>query len=317
MQLVDREQLIQAQQVIRGRVHRTRMIGSEQLGRRYGTRLYFKPELFQKTGAFKVRGVLNALEHMPAEDRRRGVISISAGNHAQALAWGAAQFGMESTIVMPASAVKSKIEATRAYGGHVVLTDGDLMETCATLQKERNLTLVHPFDHPDIIAGQGTIGLEILEDVPDVDVIISGIGGGGLISGIAAAIKTQRPEVRMIGVEPAGSCAMKQSVEQGEPVRLTTNHTVADGLAAPFAGVHTLAHVQAYVDELVLVTDDEIVEAMFTLLEWCKIVPEPAAASSFAALMHGKIKVEPESTVVCILSGGNIDRRRMVDLLTG
>ena len=313
-ELVSKEQLAVAQRVIAGKVHRTSLLSSEQLNRQFGIRLFFKPELFQKTGAFKVRGVLNKLHHMPAAEREKGVVTISAGNHAQALAWASAQYGIDATVVMPATAVESKVRATQGYGGTVILTEDDLMDTCLTIQKERDLTLVHPFDDPYVIAGQGTVGVEIMEDLPDVDLVLTGIGGGGMISGISAAVKAYSETAQVIGVEPVDSCAMKQSVERGEPVKISVNRTVADGLAAPFAGVHTLAHVQAFVDEIVLVSDDEIVESMKTIMEWCKVVPEPAAAASFAAILSGKIALKPDSNVVCVLSGGNVDRHRLKDL---
>ena len=216
---------------------------------------------------------------------------------------------------MPATSVRSKVEATRSYGGEVVLTEGDVLETCLTIQKERGLTLVHPFDDPMIIAGQGTVGLEILEDVPEVDAVVVGVGGGGLISGIATALKAEKPEVKVIGVEPEGASAMTQSLQRGEPVHLDRVDTVADGLAAPFAGQHTLAHVQAYVDDLVIVSDQEIVEAMGLILERCKLVAEPAASATLAALLSGKISLPRGSTVVCVLSGGNVDRERLKALL--
>jgi len=190
-----------------------------------------------------------------------------------------------------------------------------VLETCLTIQKERGLTLVHPFDDPMIIAGQGTVGMEILEDVPEVDAVVVGVGGGGLISGIATAVKVDKPEVKVIGVEPEGASAMTQSLQRGEPVHLDRVDTVADGLAAPFAGRHTLAHVQAYVDDLVIVSDREIVEAMGLILERCKVVAEPAAASTLAALLSGKVSLPQGFTVVCVLSGGNVDRERLKALL--
>jgi threonine dehydratase len=281
--LIEQDDILAAREVIAGRVHR--------------------------------RGVLNKLHHLSPEDKQKGVITLSAGNHAQALAWAATQSGILSTVVMPATSVRSKIEATRSYGGEVILTEGDLLETCLTIQKERGLTLVHPFDDPMIIAGQGTVGLEILEDVPEVDAVVVGVGGGGLISGIATALKAEKPEVKVIGVEPEGASAMTQSLQRGEPVHLDRVDTVADGLAAPFAGQHTLAHVQTYVDDMVIVSDQEIVEAMGLILERCKVVAEPAAASTLAALLSGKVSLPRDSTVVCVLSGGNIDRERLKALL--
>ena len=313
--LIEQDDILAAREVIAGRVHRTPVIGSSYLGRQARVQLHFKLELFQKTGSFKPRGVLNKLHHLSPEDKQRGVITLSAGNHAQALAWAATQSGILSTVVMPATSVRSKIEATRSYGGEVILTEGDLLETCLTIQKERGLTLVHPFDDPMIIAGQGTVGLEILEDVPEVDAVVVGVGGGGLISGIATALKAEKPEVKVIGVEPEGASAMTQSLQRGEPVHLDRVDTVADGLAAPFAGQHTLAHVQTYVDDMVIVSDQEIVEAMGLILERCKVVAEPAAASTLAALLSGKVSLPRDSTVVCVLSGGNVDRERLKALL--
>jgi len=313
--LIEQDDILAAREVIMGRVHRTPVMGSSYLGRQVNVQLHFKLELFQKTGSFKPRGVLNKLYHLSPEDRQKGVITLSAGNHAQALAWAATQSDIPSTVVMPAASLRSKVEATQSYGGEVVLTEGDLLETCLRVQKERGLTLVHPFDDPMIIAGQGTVGVEILEDVPEVDAVIVGVGGGGLISGIATALKAKKPEIKVIGVEPEGASAMTQSLQRGEPVHLDRVDTVADGLAAPFAGQHTLAHVQAYVDDLVIVSDQEIVEAMGLILERCKVVAEPAAASTLAALLSGKVGLPRGSTVVCVLSGGNVDRERLKALL--
>ena len=313
--LIGQDDIHAAREVIAGRVHRTPVISSSYLGGQAGVQLYFKLELLQKTGSFKPRGVLNKLFHLSPEDKQKGVITLSAGNHAQALAWAATQSGISSTVVMPADAVRSKIEATRSYGGEVILTEGDLLETCLTIQKERGLTLVHPFDDPMIIAGQGTVGLEILEDVPEVDSVVVGVGGGGLISGIATALKAENSKVKVIGVEPKGASAMTQSLQRGEVVRLDRVDTVADGLAAPFAGQHTLAHVQAYVDDMVIVSDQEIVEAMVLILERCKVLAEPAAASTLAGLLSGRVSLPQGSTVVCVLSGGNIGRERLKALL--
>lgn len=313
--LVQEHDVLRAREVIAGRVHRTPVVGSSYLGGQAGVQLFFKLELYQKTGSFKPRGVLNKLHHLSPEDKQKGVITISAGNHAQALAWGAAQSGIQSTVVMPSGSLRSKIEATQGYGGEVILTENDLLPTCLAIQKERDLTLVHPFDDLMIIAGQGTVGLEILEDVPHVDAVFVGVGGGGLISGIAAALKAEKPQVKVIGVEPEGASAMTQSLQRGEPVHLDRVDTVADGLAAPFAGEHTLAHVQAYVDDMIVVSDQEIVEAMVLILERCKVVAEPAAASTLAALFSGRANLPQGCTVVCVLSGGNIDRERLKALL--
>ena len=304
-----------ARDVIAGRLHRTPVMGSTYLGDLLDVKLVFKLEMFQKTGSFKPRGVLNNMHHLSDEEKARGVISLSAGNHAQALAYAATASGIASTIVMPASAVRSKVDATRGYGGEVVLTDDDLMETTLKIQRERGLTLVHPFDHPMTIAGTGTLGLEVMEDVPEADVVIAGIGGGGLISGVATAVKARRPQAKVIGVEPEGAPGMTLSLQQGSPAHLDSLDTIADGLAAPFVGDHNLAHVQAYVDDVVLVSDDEIANAMGLILQRCKVVAEPAASASLAALLSGKVKVAEGATVVCVLSGGNIDAERLKALL--
>jgi threonine dehydratase len=292
---------------ISGKVHRTPTVTSSNLGRMIGTQLLFKAELLQKTGSFKVRGVLNHLLGLSQDQLRRGLITLSAGNHGAALAWAAATAGTTATVVMPATAVKSKVEAIRGYGGEVIQTSGNLLEECLALRDRRSLTMVHPFDDPAVMAGQGTVGLEILQDVPDVDFVIVPIGGGGLIAGIAAAVKQCRPDVRVIGVEPTGSDVMTRSLAAGKPVKMERSSTVADGLAAPFAGVHTLAHVQQFVDQIVLVDDTAILKALRLIMERTKLMAEPAGAAAFAALLAGALKVPASARVVCVVSGGNAD----------
>lgn len=313
--LVTLDAIREAQGAIASRVHLTPVAGSAYLSSRAGARVVLKLELFQKTGSFKVRGVINTLRQLSPEERSRGVISLSAGNHAQALAWGAAQFGIHATIVMPATAVPSKVAATRGYGGEVIQTSGDLLATALELQRERGLTLVHPFDDPRVIAGQGTVGLEILSQVPDVGVVIVACGGGGLISGVAAAIKQVRPTVRVIGVEPAGADGMTRSLAAGSPQRLATLNTIADGLAAPFAGTRNLAHCQAFVDEWFVVPDEEIVDAMKVLMERCKLLPEAAGAAAVVPLLTDRLRLSPDATVVPIICGGNVDLERLKALL--
>jgi threonine dehydratase len=273
-----------------------------------GCRLVLKAELLQKTGSFKPRGVLNKLLTMDAAARARGLVSLSAGNHAAALAWGAAAVGTRAAIVMPRAAVPAKVEATRAYGGDVILTDGNLMDTCLAVQRERDLALVHPFDDPMVMAGQGTIGLEILEDVPDAGLIVVPVGGGGLLGGIAAAVKARRPGTRVVGAEPTGADIVYRSLQAGKPLRLEGKPTtVADGLAAPFAGEHTQAQIQRDVDDVVLVDDEAILRALKLIMERAKLVPEPAGAAAVAAVLSGAVKPTPGSTVVCVVSGGNVD----------
>jgi threonine dehydratase len=313
--MVEIEDIVAAQRAVAGRLHRTPMMGSEHFSRESGCKIRFKLEMFQKTGSFKSRGAMNKMLSLDEATRRRGVIGISSGNHAQAMAWAAAQCGAAAVVVMPAWSTPYKVAATRGYGAEVVLTEDNLLERCAKLQEERNLTLVHPFDDPAIIAGAGTVGLEILEDAPDVDVVICGIGGGGLISGVASAIKGRRSEAKVYGVEPEGACAMTKSLAEGKPATLEKVETVADGLAAPWAGENTFEHVKHRVDEVVLVSDAEILEAMRAILERLKVVAEPSAAAGLAALRSGKIKPDAGANVVLVLSGGNINGERLKSLL--
>lgn len=314
-ELLEIQDFEQARERIRGRVHRTPVTTCRGLDRRAGARLHLKAELFQKTGSFKIRGVFNRLLTLPDEVRSRGLISISAGNHAAALAHGATSLGTRATIVMPDNAVKTKIEATRAYGGEVVLTGDNLLETCRRIQHERGLTFVHPFDDLMVMAGHGTLSLELLEDVPQAAMLIVPVGGGGLIGGTACAAKRLRPDLRVIGVEPVGADVMTRSLAAGEPATLDRFETVADGLAAPFAGKHTLEHVQAFVDEIVRVEDEAIIDAMRWLMSRAKLAAEPSGAASYAALLGQAIDTPAEAEVVCVISGGNIDREVLRTLI--
>ena len=289
-------------------VHRTPMLRSSSLGELLGgVDLHLKAELFQRTGSFKPRGVANKLLSLSDEEKARGFVTISRGNHAQALAYAASAIGTHATIVMAADAVPSKVNATRGYGGEVVLTEGDIWELCQQLMEERRLTLVHPFDDEAVMAGQGTVGLEITDDVPDAETVIVPIGGGGLISGIAVAVKDALPGARVIGVEPAASDAMRQALAAGASVQIGNRKTIADGVNAPYAGEHCLAVVQRYVDEVVTVEEDEIVAGLRLLLERSKLAAEPAAATPIAALLAGRVMTRPGQRVVCLVSGGNLD----------
>jgi threonine dehydratase len=312
--LVTLDDVHAAKRVIAPHVRRTPMLRSDQLSERLGVDLNFKLELFQKTGSFKVRGALNRMTALSADERRRGVVTMSAGNHAQAVAWAARQVDTHATIVMPSKAVRSKLEATRHYGGEVILTDADLMETMNAVQRERGLVMVHPFDDPAIIAGAGTVGDEILDDIPEADVILVGVGGGGIVSGVAVAALARRPGVRVIGVEPVGAAAMRLSLDRGSPQKLTKVDSIADGLAAPWVGDLTFEHVRRLAVEIVTVTDAAITDAMWTILERCKVVAEPAGSAPLAALLSGAVTVEPESRVVCIVTGGNVDREKLRSL---
>jgi threonine dehydratase len=312
--LITIEDIRAAHDVIDGRVRRTPMMRSAQLSDRLGVELHLKLELFQKTGSFKVRGALNRMSALTADERKRGVVTMSAGNHAQGVALAAREMGTHAVIVMPAKAVRSKVEATRTYGGEVVLTDADLVATMKSIQAERNLVEVSPFDDPAVIAGAGTVGDEILDDVPQADVILVGVGGGGIVSGVAVAALARRPGIRVIGVEPVGAAAMRLSLDRGSPQKLDKTDTVADGLAAPHAGALTFAHVKQLGLEIVTIPDSAIVDAMWTIIERCKVIAEPAAAAGLAALLSGAVKVEPGSSVVCIVTGGNADREKLRSL---
>lgn len=313
--LVPLDRIVAARDVIRGRLHDTPTVTSAFLSDQVGGSVHLKLELFQKTGSFKPRGVLNRLANLTDAERQRGLITLSAGNHAQAVAWAARQYGVRATVVMPARATQAKVDATRGYGGDVLQTESDLLATALEMQRERGLTLVHPFDCPFVIAGQGTVGLEIVDRVPNVDTVLVGVGGGGLIAGVAAAVKARRPGARVIGVEPVGAAGMTESLRKGEPARLERLDTIADGLAAPFAGRLNYLHVRELVDDVILVTDDEIIAAIPVLMERCKVVPEPAGAAAVAALLSRKFVPAPHSTTVAVVSGGNIDRARLKQLL--
>jgi threonine dehydratase len=294
---VTRDDVVHAADRIRGRVHRTPTFSSRTLGER----AWLKAELFQKTGSFKARGVMNKLASLTPEEKARGVIGISAGNHAQALAWGAAAEGIDCLVVMYASASPTKVEATRGYGAAVDLEAADAVEAFARLDehiRETGRTLVHPFDDPLVIAGQGTLALELLEDAPEVETIVVPVGGGGLVAGIAAAA----PDRRIVAVEPERSAAVHEAFAAGRSVPVTPD-SIADGLSAPFAGENALEVLRANAVESVLVTEEEIREAFRFLYVRAKLACEPAAAVGVAAVLAGKIDPGPLAVVV---SGGNV-----------
>jgi threonine dehydratase len=315
--MVGIDEIRDAATFLRGRIHRTPLLSARSIGERAGIRLWLKPENLQRTGSFKVRGVLNCIRSLSPDEKARGLITISAGNHAQAVAWAAQTEGLRATVVMPESASPAKVEACRGYGADVVL-HGDVFAAFKHMEELRdagNFTLVHPFEHPAVIAGQGTVGLEVLEDLPDVDVIVVGIGGGGLIAGIAAAMKALKPGVRIVGVEPVGAAAVTEALRAGSPVRLDRVDTIADGLGAPAAGALALEHIRAFVDDVVLLEDDVIAGAMAVMLERAKLLAEPAGAAALAAILSDHAGCSPDDRVVAIVSGGNIDLQRLCSLL--
>ena len=301
-------------------LHHTPLLGSHSLSELTGYKLSFKCENLQKTGSFKPRGAVNRIATLDPEAANRGIITISAGNHAQGVAYAAARLGIKAVVVMPETAVASKVEATRSYGAECIL-HGDVhsaFEKLQEVQQDRGLTLVHPFDDPMLIAGQGTVGLELLEkDGAPFDAVVVGVGGGGLIAGVATALSSLAPETRVFGVEPEGAATMTLALAAGSVVRLDDLNTIADGLAPPFVGELNLAVVEHLVESVVRVTDVEIRYAMALLLERMKLLVEPAGAAALAALMNGKIPVEHGTRVAVILSGGNVDVQRLAELLPG
>jgi threonine dehydratase len=301
---LSRENVVAAREAIGGRLHRTPTFSSATLGERTGASVHLKAELFQRTGSFKPRGVLTKLASLSSDEKRRGVIGISAGNHAQALAYCAALEGVDSLLVMWEGASAQKIEATRAYGAEVDLeADGpaEAFTRLAELIEETGRVLVHPFDDPLTIAGQGTVGLEILEDVPDVNVLVVPVGGGGLVSGIALAAERRR----VVAVEPELSDALHRGLEAGEPVPVQPQ-SIADGLSAPFAGKHCIGICKALGVESVLVSDAELEDGMRFLYRRAKLACEPAAAAGVAALLAGKVELDPRECVAVVVSGGNV-----------
>ena len=294
---------------VRGHAYHTPLLTSRTLSELSGFDIRLKAELFQRTGSYKIRGPLNKFPQLKDEQRHRGVICSSAGNHAQGVALAARIHGMKAVVVMACNATPSKIAATRAYGAEVVLHGtiwDEANERAKELVRERGLTYIHPFDDLQLIAGQGTVGLEILEDWPEAEVIVVPIGGGGLISGIALAAKMLNPTVRIIGVESSGAPGMLRSVEAGHVVTLDRVDCVIDGLRVKRVGEHNVAIVRQVVDQIVTLPDEQIFEAMLWVMQHCKLVVEGAAAAPVGAVLQGLIPAAPGAKVVCVLSGGNV-----------
>ena len=318
---------------IAGRVRRTPMLSSrtagrlvaERLGVRIGDgppgdgapRVFVKAEHLQVTGSFKPRGATNRVSQLSADERARGLITISAGNHAQAVAYAAAASGVPVTVVMPARASRSKVAAAIDYGAEVILYGEHVGETLARMEEvreERGFIFVHPFDEPAILEGQGTVGLEIVEDLPQVDVVVVGVGGGGLITGIASAVKARRPAARIYGVEPEASNALALGIAAGVPVRLEPV-SIADGLGAPFAGSLAIEMAGRLLESVVLVDEATIARGVRFALERMKQLLEPAGAAALGAVLAGRIPLRDGETVAVLASGGNVDLARLPAIL--
>ena len=318
--------ILETRTLLGDRVHHTPMLSSETAGRVAGEasgvrlkggRLFLKAEHMQKTGSFKPRAALARVQSMTADERSRGAITISAGNAGQAYAWAGREAGVPVTVVMPAGAVASKVAACRDYGAEVVLHGthvGESLQRLEEIRRERGLTLVHPYDQPEVLLGNGSCALEILEDLVDVDVVVLGVGGGGLLGGVTVALKESRPDVRVYGVEPHGSEALTRGLEAGEPVTVTPV-SVADGLGAPIVGRLALDVARRYLDGVVLVDDPTILGGLRFALERLKQVLEPAGAAALAAVLTGAIPLREGDRVCVILSGGNVAIERLGELL--
>ena len=320
------DDILAARERIASRVHRTPLLSSRTAARLVAAgggphladdRLYMKAEHLQKTGSFKPRGMTNRIAMLAPDQRARGAITMSAGNAGQAYAWAAREAGVPMTVVMATTANPTKVDACRGYGAEVVQEGAHVGEAFRALERirdERGLTFVHPFEDADVMAGHGSLGLELLEDLPDVDVVVVGIGGGGLISGVSAAIRERRPAVRVYGVEPTDAAAMTLAFEAGHPVPLEPR-TVADGLAAPFAGEMTLAMCRHYLEGIVLLDDAEILTGVRFAIERMKQALEPAGAAALAAVLHRRIPIRDGERVAVVASGGNVDVGRLGELL--
>ena len=304
------EDFVRARENVAPHVYHTPLLTSRSLSEATGFDVRLKAEVFQKGGAYKVRGPMNKIALLSEEERARGVICSSAGNHSQGVALAARHYGVRAVVVMAENATPSKIAATEGYGATVILHGSiwdEANEKALELVAKEGLIYIHPFDDPDLIAGQGTVALEILEDFPEVELVVVPIGGGGLISGVSMALKSKRPDVRVVGVESSGAPAMKRSVEAGHCVTLDEVDCVIDGLRVKKVGEYTRSVVSRFVDEIVTLPDADIFDAVLWLMSRAKLVAEGAAAAPVGALLQGLIDAPPGTKVVSILSGGNLD----------
>lgn len=298
-------------------VKHTPLLRAEKIDDTAGCKIYLKPECLQKTGSFKLRGATNKILSLSKEEVEKGIIASSSGNHGLGVAFAAQTLGVKATLVLPVNAPKVKIDGARNMGANVILHGSDSIERYKKLyeiQAEEGYTLVHSYDDVNLIAGQGTTGYEIIQDLDDVDTVIVPLGGGGLLAGVAVAVKEQKPNVRVIGAEPIGIPRYSESRKAGHPVEVTMGATLADGLMITKTGMNTYPLIEKYVDEVVPVEDEFILKAMELLYFDAKVVVEPSAAIGLAAILSGKVKVEKDEKVCCVLTGGNIDKEKLVKL---
>jgi threonine dehydratase len=318
--MIEVDDIQAAARTLEGVVHRTPVVSSRTLDELLGAHVLMKAEIFQRGGAFKLRGAYNKVASIPEADRARGVLAFSSGNHAQGVALAAAMHGIPATIVMPDDSPDTKLAATRGYGAEVVIYDRfkqDREVIGRELAQQRGLTLVHPFDDEMVMAGQGTAALELLDQVGGIDLMLVPVGGGGLLAGTATVIKGLRPDARVIGVEPEAGNDHALSFARGERVRIDVPHTIADALGAISPGAVTWPVNRARVDGIVTVSDAELVQAMRFAFERMKLVVEPGGAAALAALLARKVDVPADARVGLILSGGNVDRRLFAQVVLG
>ena len=297
----------EASEIVKKATQETKLIYSEYFSERYGNKIYFKPENMQRTGAYKVRGAYYKISTLSEEERAKGLIAASAGNHAQGVAYAAHKFGAKAVIVMPTTTPLIKVERTKSYGAEVILKGDVYDEACAyalELAEKEGYTFIHPFDDPAVATGQGTIAMEIVQELPLVDYILVPIGGGGLATGVSTLAKLLNPHIKVIGVEPSGAACMKASIEKGEVVTLPHVNTIADGTAVQTPGEHIFSYIQENLDDIITIDDDELIVAFLDMVENHKMIVENSGLLTVAALKHLDVKGKK---IVSILSGGNMD----------
>jgi threonine dehydratase len=312
------DDILKARQRIKGVVHRTPVVTSRQFNRDAGCEVFFKCENLQRAGAFKIRGAYNKIASLSDEERKRGILAFSSGNHAQAVALAASLFGVRASIVMPEDAPRMKVDATRAYGGEVIFYDRDVQsrdDVAEQIRRERGLTLVPPYDDYQVMAGQGTVVLELLEDVSNLDFLVVSCSGCGLIAGCSVAAKHIHPSIRILGVEPASGNDTWQSMRKGEPVKIPVPKTIADGLRVTSPGRLTFPIVKQHVEDILLVSEDEMIESIRFILERMKLLVEPSGVAPAAAVRYRKFDFTGKRVGV-VISGGNVDLRQLAEFLT-